>query len=446
MESDDMRKRMATGVIMFTMLSLMQLSAETLSLDKEKCIALALKNNTGLLEESISLQTSERSAKNSWNLLLPDVSASLSLSSSSSYSDDTDETKLGVSPGLSLTYTVSPGLKESMRQLQIELEGSQISYDDALLQLKMDVESEFYYLLTSRGNLEIQKNDIELAQRRYEQVQEKFRNGLVPELDVLQERVNVANLKPTYSSLKATYQNRLKEFLVILGLDPSQEVSLEGSLEVDTYELDALQLIEQYLANRSDIKAQQNSLELLESSLRYSRKTGHLPSISLSATVSEDYSKPFSSGTWQDSSQKTGLAFSIGVSLGLDNYIPGSSTDLEIKELEDSIQKAQLSFDQLIQDARLEIINVVNSINTDRENIELSRLNLELSEKSYAMTEESFSRGKSDRITLDDAQQDLLTARQNLLESQYDYMSDLITLRGALGIESLDELNKADKE
>lgn len=174
MESDDMRKRMATGVIMFTMLSLMQLSAETLSLDKEKCIALALKNNTGLLEESISLQTSERSAKNSWNLLLPDVSASLSLSSSSSYSDDTDETKLGVSPGLSLTYTVSPGLKESMRQLQIELEGSQISYDDALLQLKMDVESEFYYLLTSRGNLEIQKNDIELAQRRYEQVQENL--------------------------------------------------------------------------------------------------------------------------------------------------------------------------------------------------------------------------------------------------------------------------------
>ena len=57
------------------------------------------------------------------------------------------------------------------------------------------------------------------------------------------------------------------------------------------------------------------------------------------------------------------------------------------------------------------------------------------------MTEESFLRGKSNRMQLDDAQQDLLTARQNLLESRYEYMNDVIALRGALGLDSLEELD-----
>jgi len=448
-----MRKGLLGGLLLLLLFPVMASETGVLTLDRDTSLSLALENNSDLLDQALALETVRRSSDSSWNLYLPSIRASLGLSGSADISGSGSSTSSRLTPGLSVSYTVTPGLKESVEQLRLNLESSEISYQAVKLQLLQKVEAEFYYLLTAGSNLEIQKKNIELADRQVEQTQAKFANGLVSELAVLQARVNAANLVPAYSSLESAYQNRLKEFLVVLGVDPMTGVELSGSLETGSMDLDAETLIARYLENRTDIRTQRKQVEILESSLAQARKAGTLPSLSLSASFSDSVSDPLTAAGWQDYSPSVSASLSASLSLSLDSYIRGSSTDLSIRKIEDSLSRAELALDQLIQSARLEIINLTDSLATDRENLELSRLNLELSETSYRMTEESFDRGRSDRITLDDAQQDLLISRQNLLESRYEYMNDLITLRTALGLESLEGLtggasgtDKGDKE
>lgn len=435
-----MRKFFLRILMILLFLPLNFLPGEVLSLNRESSISMALANNSDLLNASLSLKTAQRAKNSSWNLFLPEVSASLGLTESKSISGQTSSNILSLNPGLSLSYTFVPGIKESLRQLKLKLKESGISYEDVRRQLIMNVEIEFYYLITSRSNLKIQEKNIELAKKRYTQIKVKFQNGTASELEMLQEKVNAANLIPTYSSLQSAFRNRLKEFLVVLGIDPLKEVELIGTLEVEDRELDIDILTDHYIDNRTDIRFQRNQVEILESSLIQARNTRHLPSVSLSASWSEKVQDPFLTSTWENYSTNNTTSFSLGVVLGLDDFIPGSSTDLGVKEIDDSVAKARLTLGSLIQKARLEIINLMDSLETDRKNLELSGLNLELSETSYKMTAESFSKGKSDRLTLDDAQQSLLTSRQNLLESQYQYIRNLITLRGALGLDSLEEL------
>lgn len=435
-----MKKGISPVIVILLFLSMSQLPAGVLSLDRDKSLSLALINNSDLLDAALSLETVKRNEKNTWNIFLPKIEATMRLTDSASTVNEIFSNKINMSPGLSISYTFSPGLKESIQQIKLDLKSSEISYEEVRQQLLMNVESEFYYLLTSRNNLEIQENNIGLARKRLNQIEIKYKNGLVSELDVLQEKVNSANLVPVYSSLESAYQNRLKEFLVVLGIDPLTNVDLTGTLEIESRELNAAELINKYLYNRGDIRFQMNKIEILNNTYKKAELQGKYPSVTLSASWAENIQEPFSSTTWENYSINSTASVSIGVNLGLDNYIPGSGTDLGIKAIADSVSSAKIILEKLVQNASLEIINLIDSLNTDKENLELSRLNLELSETSYQMTEQSFSKGKSGRMTLDDAQQSLLTARQNLLESQYKYMNNLITLRSALGLKSLEEL------
>ena len=438
-----MRKKIISIIMMLLIITTFNLYAEDLLLDCDKCIELALANNSGLLQQAISLGTARRNADASWNNFLPDVSVSLGLSGRFNITSAETLTSSALNPGLSISYNLSPGLGETIQQLRLSLENSEISYEAAVNRLREQVESEFYYLLTTEGNIDIQEKNIELAQLRLQQTETRFRSGLVPELDVLQARVNAANLAPAYTSLVSSYENRLKEFFLAIGIDPMSDAKLSGSLDVQPESFDAEQLIAVYLENRSDIRLQRKQIESLQSRLRQTKAVGHLPSVRLSASVSDSVSDPFTADGWQGWSEglpTAGISLSLTASLGLDDYIPGSSTDIGIKQIEDSILQAELQLESLVENAKLEVINIVDSMEANRENLELSLLNLELSESTFEMTQKSFEIGKTDSLTLQNSQQDLLTANQNLLESRYDYLKGLITLRSALGLESLEDL------
>ena len=409
-------------------------NAEPMVLDRDTCLSLAEKQNPDLLNSHISLETARRESASSWNVLMPSVTADARLSVSSPISQSGSGTPwLSTGAGVSIGFTA--GLADRIRQLKLEFDSATLTHDDLRRSLLSAVETQFYYLLTSRSNLEIRQRNIDLANNLYEQTKVKFDNGLAPELDVLQARVNAANLIPAYQSLKAEYATNLKEFLLVLGVDPMTEVELKGSVEIDEVGLNARELIDGHLENRADIQTQENVIAAQESSLRQLKLNSYLPSLGASAGVSNSYD----TNTWSSAGEPT-ASFSLSVSMNFTNYFPGTEAYLRIKATEDSIAIAQRRLSSIREEASLEISNLVNSIETDAERIRISELNLELSEHAYEMTQIAFSRGKTSRMNLDDSQQDLLVAQQNLLESKFQYRKDIIALKLALGLDLGDEL------
>lgn len=414
-------------------------TAETESLNLEQCLVLAEQHNLELQNALLDLQEEKNQVENLWNLHLPNISATAGLSDSASLMEHEEGSVRG-SYGFSLSHPILPGKRQERLQRQWDMELAELKYTAILRQLHITIENEFYYLITAKSNLDIEKNNLELARKRYEQSRIKFENGLTSELDVLQQRVNAANLEPDYNAQEASYRHRLSSFIQDLGMEPGSAVELNGSLEGDYLSLPALAQLNPLLENRSDVQIARLAIDRANSSL-IAAKNGNLGP---KATFSASWSQSFSDLQSGDPVKSDNGSLSLQFSLGLSSLIPGSSSQLNVDSMENSLIKAERELESIRLDARLELANLLDALETDWERVEISRLNLDLAERSYEMTETHYNLGKSDRLTVEDSQQKLLTARQNMLESQYQYRKDVLMIRQALGLDSLDQIREME--
>lgn len=404
---------------------------EPMKLDIEKSIELALENNLTFQSSAVNLETARRDNANSWSNFLPDTDLSAGLYNTFLETDD-EPYSYYAQGSLSLSLDLNPSLKSTIEYTKLAYESEQISYEQAQELLIVSVEEEFYYLLTSESNLDIEKKNSELTDRIYEQTLSDYNNGLTSELDLLQARYNAASLVPDYSQTVATHNAYLRSFLVDLGLDPRTSVELVGDLNTDIIEIDGKSLMERYLVNRSDIRAAQKALESKRNNKKLETYSDRFPTLSLST----DYT-----GSLDDDNEYTDyISLDISLSIPLDSFIPGSQDDLTIKGLDDDIKEAQISLKNTISEAKLEVINLIAQLKTSEENLALSRMNIDLAAETYDVYVESYDKGTVERLDVEDAQQDLLEANQSYLSNQYNYLVSLIDLRSALDLDSLKDL------
>ena len=411
---------------------LFPLSGEPVSLDLQTCLSLALENNPGLKISGLDLAVSRRESSHTWNAFLPGISAGAGYSESSPLTSGPYDPSRTLSGSVNLNLSLNAGLAANARGIKLSLENEEISYGEAEKSLLSAVEKEFYYLITSASNLEIVKADLDLSWKNYDQVENNYRHGMASELTLLQAMVSASNQEPVYKQAVATHEARMNEFLLTIGLEPETQVTLEGSLDREIWEGDAKELAERYLPARSDIQRLIRSREILENRKKQTALQNRTPTLRLSGGWS---TSKRDEGEWTD-----GISMGVNVNIPLDTFIYGSSTSLSLKELDDQISRNAISLESALNEGRTEIINLVNQLNVAADNTRLSSLNIELAEESFRQTEESFSRGLSQHLEVEKAQQELFSARQQYLSNQYNYLTNLINLRDALGLASLDDL------
>lgn len=428
-------------ILLLTSITVLSVWAEPVTLDRETSVNLALERNPDFKVSGISLQTAAREDRNVWNQILPKISAGIGLNGGSSLLDSNPNGMTwGLNGSLGLSLPLSVSLAYSIKDIQLSYQNEQISYESARLLLIGGVEKEFYYLVASEENLSIEKANLALARERFEQASTNYEYGLASELSVLQAEVSAANLEPSYLQTVANFEARKREFLIVLGLDPETEVNLIGDLEIPETTFDAQELTRLFLGDRQDIQSLQLALESAKNSKSLAVTNTRTPTLDLSAGWSTNIGDPFNAGSWNYDTWADGVSIGLDLKIPLDGFIPGSSAAMTIKSKNDEIDKASIRLAKAVDEARTEIINLVAQLETSMASMKLSALNVELAKKSFELSEESFSRGTLQRLDVEDAQQAYLAANQQYLLSQYEYLSGLIDLRYALGLESLESI------
>lgn len=140
-------KKILPGLLIITLIAT-AVSAETVIVDIEKCVELALSNNMGLQSSRLDVEIKKRAA-------------------------------------------------------------DLISYEPALKQLEKDVRKNFYNILVLEENLWLLEQNIEAANNRFEQAKINFKTGPIPELTVLSDQVGHENLKPAFTEMKLGFATML---------------------------------------------------------------------------------------------------------------------------------------------------------------------------------------------------------------------------------------------
>ncbi len=418
-------------------------AAETFTLDADSAIRLAIENNLSLKSGRIDLAAAARAKKNAWNEFLPQITASVSLSRSNQVT-----AVMGVEPspwnlGFSLeaVLPLSAAAINSIHATVLDYEAGLIDYETAEIQLERDVRKAFYGLILAQERIRLAEQELATAVRRYQQTLENYQAGLVPRLEALSTQVSAENLKPALEQQRVAYATSLMDFRLFLGLGSEDELAPKGAIEVEKHSFDAEALARRYTGDRLDIQNLLKQLEILENQKRLQERSSLRPTLSFGVSFSPALNDPFGAAWGDDDSWADSGRFRLALALPLDGFVPGSSNQLALAGLDDSIEKAHLALEQARRKAANEVESIVLRLEKSLRSLDALELNVALAQEAYDLNEEAYAAGTEELLEVQNAADNLQNAKLNLLNEKYNYLSGLIDLEYALG-KTLTELEE----
>lgn len=406
------------------------------NLSLNQAIECAVENNLSIKESRIQLEQVERTYNHGWNNFLPSLNASVSVTDSSQISP-VEKNNLSISAGLSANLSLSAGLGKKLKAIKENYKSGLMNYEDCIREVKSSVTKDFYSLLYKEKQLELCRKSLELYQDQYNQTKIKKANGRIPELDLLSSQVNLENAKIDLKNSEKTFNNSLLRFLNDIGYshEKNSKILIMGSLddcqkyeEINFSNLDLKTLVEQ----SPSVRVLKDSLRQNELSLTQAKMDAYCPSVSLSAKINP-YEKNFLVKTNEETVSNS-WSVSAGISIPLDNLIPGSDTKDSIAKIKDSTSIYKLQIEDKQKEILTEALEIIHTIEIAKDTLENCRQNVELAKKSYELAEVAYKNGTKALSDLQTVQNSYNTANVQLNNQQLSLITSVIELNNLLGI------------
>lgn len=431
-----------------------------ISLTVEQAVSYANQNSKTLKSSAIDLEMKRRANSYKWNQFLPSVNISGTVSRSNEKVDTTAAMMEVLSPlfgamgiaapasaeiteadhwmavgNIGISWNFSFALIDGMKLVKKQYEAGLITWDQTVRQNELQIRKLFYGLLLQQESLTLQKQSLENARLRMEQARVNYRNGLIPELALLQAQVAYENARPTIMKQEQAMNQQLDLFGFMLGLPAGTKITLEGVIDPDFVELNPDELISLYAQNHPDILSLQKNLEILNLNLSLQNMQAYTPALQLSwgfQPVVSDISS-----NWIDTYMDNG-AFSATLAWNLTNLLPFSTNRQSAKDTKDNIRKLELSLETLIEKTELDIRTQVDALAQSQAAIEASAGNIQLAQRSYDMTLVAYRNGTVELLDVRDAENQLNQAKLGLANEKFNYLSGLLDLEYTLNTKLVD--------
>ena len=459
-------KKKLLGTICFVFLACGAFS-ETISLTLDQAVEYALKNNRTLKSNDIDLAIKERAAKYSWNVLLPtvQVTGTMSRSQESNYStiknsvgqgasfamgsfipmsmydklaedagfEDNENAHWTAVGGISASLNLSLAMIYSIRATKADYEAGKITWEQSQTETVANIKKLFYGLLLAQESLKIDKASLENKRQRMVQAETNYKNGAIPELSLLQTQVDYQNTKPTVETSERTLRQQMTHSLFFGMPVGESDIVLEGSIEPTYLNVTSNQLIDDFGTNSLNLKSLDENLNILDLNLKALNLSAWTPALALSWNTQPSmiYAWDFSRWSEEDNWNKSG-ALSITLAFNLTNLLPWSSNRQQAKDLEANIEKLKLSREMVLENQKVEVRKAVDTLNQAKEQIEAMGRNVTLAQKAYDVTYRSYRNGMTELLDLRDAETSLNQAKLGLLNQKFQYISAMLDLEKTL--------------
>ena len=424
------------------------LQANKMILTVEEAVNYAKENSRSLKSANIDLQIKKRAKNFSWNVLVPSVQATGTMSRSNEVTNTMDAIISAINPmyqpteiepsdhwkaigGLTASLNLSVALIDGIRASFANYEAGLITWEQTYKETELNIRKMFYALLLQQESLNLQKTTLANAKNRFEQAKINFGNGLIPELSLLQTEVTYENQKPAIVKQEQALKEQLDTFAFLLGIPQGTEISLSGEITPDFVELNPQELYQKYMENNLEIALFKKNLEMMKINYSAQNLQIYTPAVSLSygwqPVLSDITSDWGDKDNWFDNG-----SFSVTLAWNITNMLPFSASSLKVQDLKNNIEQMNLNLINLEENAKMKINNLVNVLNQSRAAIESSNRNISLAQKSYDMTSIAYRNGTTELLDVREAETQLNQAKLALASEKFNYLAGLLDLEFAI--------------
>lgn len=412
----------------------------------EQCVEYAKKNNVQVKNALLAIEVQSQTNREIAGAALPTISTNLS---------GTDYTQIptsllpgqifGGAPGTFIPvqfgtkYNANYGA--SIQQLLfdgqvfIALQARATSIDmqrknAALTEeaIKANIYKIYYQLSASKTQLNILDANINRVKSLAHDAQIMYKNGFAEKLDVDKLSVQLNNLETEKLKANNSVAIGYMGLKLLMGMPVKDSLTLTDVINESSLSNDILTESDFQYSVRKDFQYLSTIKKLNQFNVkRY--QLSNLPTIAMAGSYSKNAQRSkfdfFEGGNWFTTS-----LISLNVSLPIFN---GFATDarikrsrIELKQTENQIESLKNSIDNEINQAKL---NYMSSVAT----VQFQKKNMELAETVYQQTKKKFEAGTGSNTEISAAQADLVTAQNNYMNALYSALIAKVDFLKATG-------------
>ncbi|MGB7841553.1 MAG: TolC family protein [Salinimicrobium sp.] len=443
------------GLICFGLSAQTVRDRQPLSLSLQEAVALGLENNYSSIKSEKEV---EKALSQKWEIIsqgLPQINAGVDYRNflrqpvtliPATFTGGEEGTfepvRFGTKQNLNATATWSQlifdgsyivGVQSAKTLLQI----SKNAKTKTDLEVRKAVINAYGNVLIAKRSVEILNSNLKNVTKNLNDTQQIFENGLAEEEDVEQLKITRLTLNNNLGRSERMLEIAYQMLNLAMGIPVEKEVKLTDELDGLALKYSQPQLLDKTIPieENIDVRIAENSAEAARIFVRL-EKAKALPSITgflnYGATGNSD------SFSFFDNDQIYYSQSILGVSLNIPIFSSGMRI-ARTKQKEMEYDQAILDLEQTRNEVKLEIASAKADYRFSLETLEARQESLTLAERIENKNQIKFFEGLASSFELSEAQRQLYTAQQSLLEAMMNVISAKVELENALSTKTYSE-------
>ncbi len=442
-------KNLAISIFMLFLSTGILFAQDTLKLNFNDAVKMALDKNIQLQEEKNNLQSSQASNMQSIGQFLPSVYAGTyynyrnGLSFNQYTGDVVNTTSKDGSVGVQANYTIFSGLGRiySVRNTELQLKSQQDYVTFTQQTVIYNVAQQFLQVLLDRELQRIDNENLKAQKVTLEQIAGYVTAGSKPLSDRLTQEAQVKKLEVT----KIRDENKIRLDISMLNqtlmLEPGKQVDLvEPGWELNTIltrNYDLNDLYQTALANRPDYKKALADIDASQAFIGY-QKSAFYPKLSVSYTYGSAYTSDlgFNLDTQLKNNRSSTLGFSLSIPIFNQFYTAGQVSKARVINDNNQLIANNLKL-KIFQDVQTSYLNFIAAKNE----YNATQSQYEAAVEAQKIQQESYDLGVSDLVQLSQANQTYVDAAASRAQAQYTLLFQQVMLNYSPGTLNPDDLH-----
>lgn len=386
----------------------------------ETYVAAYLAESPRLKEQTNSLKSAQNTYKNAFtNAFLPTFSFAASADKTynrynrlSSWDDlNHASSSAHAQGGWNLFNSGKDAL--AYKSASLDWQTAQIEFEDGVQNLVLEAVQTYYDLLLGEKLLKVYRDDLQVAQKQYEQDKILYENGLKTRSDLLSSETNWRSSQLSLFSAQNDYENALKNFNIALNRSVESKAELDETISEELPSLPSLdEDLTAALAHRYDARTRRLRL-------RQSDVTKTINNLNTLPSVFVDLFAATGRGLNSHELWEYNYGVSAGISFDIGFFYLNKYRDRQNIRLAN--ENAHLEYEQFLRSLRDAVVEARNALLLKMRSLEISKLRLDAAEQKFEATQLKYKNGLMSAT-------DLTVARQEMISAQVSYATLLCEL------------------
>ncbi len=289
-----------------------------------------------------------------------------------------------------------------------------------------------YDIIYASALIRVQEEYLDIAKQHLAEAQAKYKQGLASNLDVLNQKVRVANIEPTVLQARKNFELGNLYLRQILNRDPEDPLALTWTLA--DLQLPQTAPLEDLYKTAMERRPELVLAKLAVDAARYNIKiaqAGHMPVLALNGNYT--YNGVTENGFPQ---HKTDYYWSssAGATLSVPLF-EGGKVRAQVLQKELAYEQAQAAYENKIKNVRIQVKEAWLNLEEARKRVEATRGVVEQARENLDTQMKRYRAGLTSQLELNDAIANVNDSDSQYVKAVYDGAVALSDLKFAVGAE-----------